>query len=53
MKPGRKDILSYALYPKVYEDYLKNIKENGDFSRMGSDVFFHGLREGDIREIRS
>ncbi|NLJ78175.1 MAG: pyruvate carboxylase, partial [Tissierellia bacterium] len=42
-----KDVLSHAIYPKVFEDYLKYIKEHGDFSRMGSDIFFHGLREGE------
>ncbi|MCT8976340.1 pyruvate carboxylase [Clostridium sp. CX1] len=46
-----KESLSYALYPDVFENYLKYIKENGDFSRMGSDVFFHGLREGETSEI--
>ena len=47
LEPDMKDILSYAIYPKVFEDYLKYIKEQGDFSRMGSDIFFHGLREGE------
>ncbi|WMM25913.1 pyruvate carboxylase [Tissierella sp. MB52-C2] len=49
--PQRKDLLSYSLYPKVFEDYLKYVEEHGDFSRMGSDIFFHGLREGEIGEI--
>lgn len=48
---NKKDILSYALYPKVYEDYLKYLEEHGDLSRMGSDIFFHGLREGEIGEV--
>ncbi|MCK9444529.1 MAG: pyruvate carboxylase [Tissierellaceae bacterium] len=47
----RKDILSYALYPKVFEDYLNYLKDNGDFSRMESHIFFHGLREGEIGEV--
>ncbi len=51
IEPDMKDILSYALYPKVFEDYLKYIKEQGDFSRMGSDIFFHGLREGETCEV--
>ncbi len=50
-KVERKDVLSYALYPKVYEDYLKKIEEDGDFSRMSSDIFFHGLKEGEIGEV--
>ncbi|MCY6959177.1 pyruvate carboxylase [Clostridium brassicae] len=48
----KKDIISYALYPDVFEDYLKYIKENGDLSRMGSDIYFHGLREGETCEVK-
>lgn len=46
------EAVSYALYPKVYEDYLKHVRDNGDFSKMGSDVFFHGLREGETSEVQ-
>ena len=42
-----KEALSYALYPKVFEDYLKSLDKEGDFRLMGSDIFFHGLSEGD------
>lgn len=49
--PDKKDLLSYALYPEVFEGYLKYKDEFGDFSRMGSDVFFHGLYEGETSEI--
>ncbi len=45
------EALSYALYPKVFEDYLKHIKEHGDFSKMGSDIYFHGLAEGETCEV--
>ena len=51
IEPSKKDILSCALYPKVFEDYLKYIQEHGDFSRMGSDIFFHGLSEGETCEV--
>jgi pyruvate carboxylase len=47
----RKNSLSFALYPKVYEEYIKFKVEYGDLSRMGSDVFFHGLTEGETCEI--
>lgn len=49
--PGKKDLLSYALYPDVFENYLKYIKEYGDLSRIGSDVFFHGISEGETCEL--
>ncbi|HZX21497.1 MAG TPA: biotin/lipoyl-containing protein, partial [Clostridia bacterium] len=51
MNPDRKSLLSYALYPKTYEGYLDFINEYGDLSRMGSDIFFHGLYEGETCEV--
>ncbi|TDT71991.1 pyruvate carboxylase [Hypnocyclicus thermotrophus] len=52
IEPTEEDIISYALYPDVFDAYLKYIKENGDFSVIGSDVYFHGLSEGEITEIK-
>lgn len=49
--PSKKDVISYALYPEVFEDFLKFVSEYGDVSRMGSDVFFHGLAEGETCEV--
>lgn len=46
------EALSYALYPKVYEDFLENQKKVGKFRYMGSDIFFHGLSEGETCEIK-
>lgn len=45
------EIISSALYPKVFNDYLKHKKDVGVFEEMGSDVFFHGLREGETSTI--
>jgi pyruvate carboxylase len=50
-EPTNRDTVSYALYPDVFESYIKYYLENGDVSRMGSDVFFHGLSEGETSEI--
>ncbi len=47
-----KDILSYCLYPKVFEDYLKYREDVGNFSLMGSDVYFYGLEEGETCEVK-
>jgi pyruvate carboxylase len=49
---SQKDLLAYALYPKVYKDYLDYLEEYGDLSHMGSDVYFHSLREGETSEIK-
>lgn len=47
-----REALSYALYPKVFEDFIKNLKKEGDFRMMGSDIFFHGLAEGETCEVK-
>lgn len=51
ISPSKKELLSYALYPKVFEDYLNYLDEYGDLSRMGSDIYFHGLYEGETCEV--
>jgi len=51
-KPSESDLLSYALYPKVYKTYLESIENEGSFRHMESDVFFHGLREGETCEVK-
>lgn len=40
------------MYPKVYEDYLTSLKKDGSFRYMGSDIFFHGLEEGETCEVK-
>jgi len=49
--PNIRNILSYALYPKVYEDYLKSLNEFGHLYNLESHVFFYGLKEGETSEI--
>ncbi|MDF2949515.1 MAG: pyruvate carboxylase [Sedimentibacter sp.] len=46
------EALSYALYPKVYEEYIKSLKDEGNLRLMGSDIFFHGLEEGETCEVK-
>lgn len=46
------EVISYALYPKVFVDYVNSIKKDGDFRMMGSDIFFHGLAEGETCEVK-
>lgn len=51
VEPSEEDLISSALYPKVFDDYIDYIKENGEVAKIGSDVFFHGLMEGESTEI--
>lgn len=46
-----KELLSYTMYPKVYEDYVDAVKKGDTFRRMGSDIFFHGLRMEETCEV--
>lgn len=47
----RTDVLSYCLYPRVFEDYLNHLQTYGDLSRMDSHVFFQGLDPGETTEL--
>jgi pyruvate carboxylase len=51
INPSKRDIASYALYPKVYEEYIEFIKKYGDLSRLDSPVFFEGLKKGKPGDI--
>jgi pyruvate carboxylase len=50
-KPNRRAVLSYALYPKVFEEFIEFKKQYGDLSRMNSPVFFNGIGEGEVCEV--
>lgn len=50
-KPNHKAVLSYALYPKVLEEFIEFKKQYGDLSRMNSPVFFNGISEGETCEV--
>lgn len=47
-----REVISYAMYPKVFEDYVKSIRKEGSFRYMGSDIFFHSLEEGETCEVK-
>ena len=44
-------LVSYGMYPKVFEDFLKHGQEYGYIMRMGSHVFFNGLALGEVNKI--
>lgn len=49
--PTWRAILSYCLYPKVVEEFVKKQKEYGYITRLGSHVFFHGLAVGETNQV--
>ncbi|HBR08318.1 MAG TPA: pyruvate carboxylase [Clostridiales bacterium] len=50
-KPSWRSLISYAMYPKVMEDFFTHRKEYGYITRMGSHVFFNGLAVGETTQI--
>ena len=49
--PTQRQVLSYALYPKVFDDYVNHVKDFNDVSELESDVFFYGLNIGQECEV--
>jgi pyruvate carboxylase len=52
---GRKvtnlEILSYALYPKVFQEYLNTVEQYGNISFLDTPTFLYGLRLGEEIEV--
>lgn len=46
-----RDILSYALYPKVYEQYRQTNDRYGNISLLDTPTFFYGMRKNETLEI--
>lgn len=46
-----RSILSAALYPKVYDEYMKFLNDYGDYVQMDSHVFFNSLKVGEETEV--
>ena len=49
--PNMKSLISYAMYPKFYEEFNHHRKEYGYITRMGSHVFFNGMALGETNKI--
>ena len=50
-EPADTSLISFAMYPKVYEEYIRHRKEYGYIMRMGSHVFFNGMAVGEVNKI--
>lgn len=46
-----RNVVSYALYPKVYDDYCKHLELYNDISKLPSNVFFNGLETGEELDV--
>ncbi|TKI48546.1 pyruvate carboxylase [Lysinibacillus tabacifolii] len=47
----KKDILAYALYPKVFEEYAKTLESFGNISVLDTPTFLYGLKLGEEIEV--
>ncbi|RKQ37364.1 pyruvate carboxylase [Oceanobacillus halophilus] len=45
------DVISHALYPKVFLDYQKFCEEYGDMSVLDTPTFFYGMKLGEEIEV--
>ncbi|MUK89566.1 pyruvate carboxylase [Ornithinibacillus sp. L9] len=45
------DMISYALYPKVFMDYHKFYESYGDLSVLDTPTFFYGMKIGEVIEV--
>ncbi|MER1985480.1 MAG: pyruvate carboxylase [Solibacillus sp.] len=50
-KPSNQDVLAYALYPKVFEEYAKTTAQFSDVSVLDTATFLYGLRLGEEIEV--
>lgn len=48
---SKKDVLAYALYPKVFEEYAKTEESFGNISVLDTPTFLYGLKLGEIIEV--
>ena len=51
LKGTDQELVSYSMYNKVFDEYIKKLETQGNFRNMSSDVFFHGLAIGQTAEI--
>jgi pyruvate carboxylase len=45
------DVISYALYPKVFMDYQKTLEQYGNVSVLDTPTFLYGMRLGEEIEV--
>ncbi len=50
-KPSKQEILAYALYPKVFEQYVQAFDLFGDISVLDTPTFLYGLKLGEEIEV--
>lgn len=52
-KDMEQKVVSYAMYPKVYEDYCTHFEAYNDVTTLESHVYFYGLRKGEETVLKA
>lgn len=50
-EPTEEDVMSYIMYPKVYEEYITKYVRYGKTSSFDTLTFFHGMRQGEAVSV--
>ncbi len=50
-EPNERTVISWCLYPKVVEEFVKHREEYGYMSRMSTNIFFNGMNVGESNKI--
>ncbi|MDO0959656.1 pyruvate carboxylase [Staphylococcus haemolyticus] len=48
---NEQDVISYVLYPKVFDQFMQTKQQYGDLSLLDTPTFFFGMRNGETVEI--
>ena len=51
MELSDQDAIAYALYPKVFTEYVKTAERFGDISVLDTPTFFYGMTLGEEIEV--
>ena len=50
-EPTMQDLVSYCMYPKVFEEFHQYQQEYSDLTAMDTQVFFHGILPGEVTQV--
>lgn len=50
-EPTEQDIVSYILYPRVFDDFAKHAIEYSDVSVLPTSIFFYGMQPGEEASV--
>src|SRR5205823_11294498 len=49
--PSGREVISYLLYPRVFDDFVRHLQDHSDTSVFPTPTFFYGLESGEETAI--